>query len=105
MYVKDLNECGIASEQIGVLGIPKYYIPNIDETNDYWNIKGISQNFNAKSVISVYDCYGKPLYQFQPLSSGWNGIYNGKLMPSDDYWYSVDLEDGRNVKGHFSLKR
>lgn len=105
VYVRDLNECGIASEQISVLGIPKYFTPNNDGTNDYWNIKGISQNFNAKSVISVYDRYGKLLYQFQPLSSGWNGIYNGKLMPSDDYWYSVELQDGRTAKGHFSLKR
>jgi gliding motility-associated-like protein len=26
-------------------------------------------------------------------------------LPSDDYWYTIKLEDGREAKGHFSLKR
>ncbi|WP_238566942.1 hypothetical protein [Nonlabens sp. Asnod3-H03] len=26
-------------------------------------------------------------------------------MPSSDYWYLVELSDGRSFKGHFALKR
>ncbi|MFY8008978.1 MAG: hypothetical protein ACOVNW_04730 [Flavobacterium sp.] len=26
-------------------------------------------------------------------------------MPADDYWYSIQFEDGRSAKGHFTLKR
>jgi len=35
----------------------------------------------------------------------WDGIYNGKLMPSTDYWFKLIFEDGRNKVGHFTLKR
>lgn len=24
-------------------------------------------------------------------SKGWNGTYNGKTLPSDDYWYNITL--------------
>ena len=37
------------------------------------------------------------------------GIYNGEILPSDDYWFSIDVTDNENLtktyKGHFSLIR
>jgi gliding motility-associated-like protein len=105
IYVKDNNGCGIAQEDISLLGIPKYFTPNADGYNDYWNIKGVSANYNAKTTIHIFDRYGKLLKQISPLSKGWDGTYNGKSMSSSDYWYVINLEDGRTFKGHFSLKR
>ncbi|WP_425287319.1 T9SS type B sorting domain-containing protein [Lutimonas vermicola] len=32
-------------------------------------------------------------------------MFNGKPLPWSDYWYSVQLEDGRIHTGHFSLIR
>jgi gliding motility-associated-like protein len=40
-----------------------------------------------------------------PLGDGWNGFYIGIPLPSTDYWYRIELEDGRILKGHFSLIR
>ncbi|MEP2747643.1 T9SS type B sorting domain-containing protein [Nonlabens ulvanivorans] len=37
--------------------------------------------------------------------NGFYGTYNGNPMPSSDYWYLVELSDGRSFKGHFALKR
>jgi gliding motility-associated-like protein len=37
-------------------------------------------------------------------SDGWDGTFNGNPLPSDDYWYTAKLQDGRETKGHFSLK-
>ena len=105
VYVKDLNRCGTIDKEVSVLGIPKFFTPNGDGYNDFWNIKGFNTNNNAKAVIAVFDRYGKLLKQFSPLSLGWDGTHNGSLMPSTDYWYLIELEDGRTVKGHFSLKR
>lgn len=105
VYVKDLNGCGVATEEISVLGIPNYFTPNNDGYNDYWNIKGINSRLNAETIIYIFDRYGKLVKQISPLSQGWDGTFNGNQMPSSDYWYSVLLEDGRVVKGHFSLKR
>lgn len=105
VYVKDLNRCGTRSKDVSVLGIPKFFTPNGDGYNDHWNIKGFNININSKAVITVFDRYGKLLKQFNPLSQGWDGAYNGNIMPSTDYWFTVQLEDGRMIKGHFSLKR
>ncbi len=103
-FVRDINNCGIVSQKINVIGAPKYFTPNADGTNDFWNIKGI----NAKNVFSnvvVYDKYGKLLKQFAVNSLGWDGKFNEQILPADDYWYVVELQDGRIAKGHFSLKR
>ena len=105
VYVKDINGCGIEKEEISVLGIPKYFTPNGDGFNDYWNVKGINRRLNAKTIISIFDRYGKLITQIKPLTPGWDGTCNGNQMPSSDYWYAVQLEDGRILKGHFSLKR
>ncbi|WP_396188420.1 T9SS type B sorting domain-containing protein [Flavobacterium sp.] len=105
VYIKDLKGCGITQKEVSVLGIPKYFTPNGDGYNDYWNIDGVNQNFHSKSTIQIFDRYGKLLKQFNSLGHGWDGNYNNQPMPSEDYWFTINLEDGRNIKGHFTLKR
>ena len=105
LFINDINGCGTISKTISVIGVPKYFTPNNDTYNDYWNVKGINQNFNANSTIYIFDRYGKLLKQLLPTSQGWDGTFNGIQLPSDDYWYTIKLEDGRQAKGHFSLKR
>jgi len=61
---------------------------------------------NCGQSIYIYDRYGKLIKQWVPSSSeGWDGTFNGSPLPGDDYWYTLKLEDGREAKGHFSLKR
>lgn len=105
VFINDKNGCGLVSQTIAVIGIPKFFTPNNDGYNDYWNIKGVSAVFNSKSTIYIFDRYGKLLKHIIPSSQGWDGTFNGFLLPTDDYWYTLKLEDGREAKGHFSLKR
>lgn len=105
IYVRDKKGCGSTTKEISILGIPDYFTPNGDGYNDYWNIKGINIRFNPNTIIYIFDRFGKLVKQISPLGQGWDGTFNGNQMPSSDYWYSVQLEDGRVVKGHFSLKR
>ncbi len=105
VYVKDKNGCGIVPKEVSVLGIPNYFTPNNDGYNDYWNIDGVNQNFNATSTIHIFDRHGKLLKQISPLSQGWDGKFNGQNVPSEDYWYVIKLQDDRILKGHFTLKR
>ncbi|WP_166426953.1 T9SS type B sorting domain-containing protein [Flavobacterium psychrotolerans] len=106
VYVKDLNGCGIVGPlEISVLGIPKFFTPNNDGSNDTWNIKGINKNFNANTNIQIFDRYGKLIKQLNAINEGWDGNYNGNILPSDDYWFVITLENNKIVKGHFSLKR
>jgi gliding motility-associated-like protein len=105
LYVHDKNGCGTVSKTIAVLGIPKFFTPNDDGYNDYWNLQGANEMFNSGAKILIFDRYGKLIKQIATSSDGWNGTYSGSPMPADDYWYTIKLEDGREAKGHFSLKR
>ncbi|HLF52017.1 T9SS type B sorting domain-containing protein [Flavobacterium sp.] len=105
VFVKDLNDCGMVSQIISVIGAPPYFTPNGDGFNDTWNIKGVSTEFNYNSTIYIFDRYGKLLKQIGTTGNGWDGTLNDQPMPSADYWYAVYLEDGRIAKGHFALKR
>lgn len=105
IYVKDLNGCGVEKREVALLGIPNFFTPNNDGANDYWNIKGVNTSFNTNTIIHIFDRYGKLVKQISPLTQGWDGTFNGQQMPASDYWYSIQLEDSRVVKGHFTLKR
>lgn len=105
LYVNDKNNCGKISKTIAVLGIPKFFTPNNDGHNDYWNIQGANETLNSGAKILIFDRFGKLIKQISSTSNGWDGTYTGSPMPADDYWYTIKLEDGREVKGHFSLKR
>ena len=85
--------------------IPNTFTPNGDGYHDTWNIKGANSEFYSKSIIHIFDRFGKLIKQIKPIGPGWDGTYNGQLAPSDDYWYSIQFDDGRSAKGHFSLKR
>lgn len=103
IFARDKNGCGISQVSIPVIGAPKFFTPNNDGQNDFWQVDGIQSQPNSK--IFIFDRYGKVLAEISPVSEGWDGSYNNRLMPSNDYWYIVNLEDGRSVKGSFSLIR
>lgn len=105
VYVYSTKGCGTTPEKISVLEIPKFFTPNQDGVNDTWNIIGMNASFYANSKIYIFDRFGKLLADVDPKSPGWTGIYNGYNLPSTDYWYLVTLENGRTVRGHFSLVR
>lgn len=105
VYIKDLNGCGITEKTIAVLGAPKFFTPNNDGHNDTWNVEGVSADFYSRSIIYIFDRYGKLIKQISPSGSGWDGTFQGNPLPADDYWYTAKFDDGREAKGHFSLKR
>jgi len=105
IYIRDKNNCGIAEIDVSVIGYKKFFTPNGDGIHDTWKVLGIRADFQPKTKVYIFDRYGKLLKELDPLSKGWNGTFNGKPMPSTDYWFSVLLQDGREFKSHFSLVR
>ncbi|WP_298487694.1 T9SS type B sorting domain-containing protein [uncultured Maribacter sp.] len=105
LYVRDKYGCGTVDLKISVIGHQKFFTPNNDSINDYWQIKGINSQFQPNSVIYIFNRYGNLITQISPNSTGWDGTANGRPMPATDYWFKVNLEDGRVFKGHFALKR
>ena len=106
IYVRDNKGCGLLlSNTIQTITYINYFTPNGDGYNDSWNIY---LPIEYEAVITIYDRYGKLLKQISPETSGWDGIFNGELMPSTDYWFKVEYtEDNtrKEFKSHFSLKR
>jgi|694.fasta_scaffold41034_5 gliding motility-associated-like protein len=103
VYVRDKNGCGIKEQEIFLLMYPKFFTPNGDGFNDNWQIKLSTTEPNMD--ITIFDRYGKLITNFKGTSFGWDGIHNGKLVPSDDYWFVVKRQNGKEYKGHFTLKR
>ena len=104
VYVRDKNDCGTVKKNISVIGFPKFFTPNGDGYNDRWHVYGINTPNQVNSEVYIFDRYGKLLIQLNPLGDGWDGTYNGAIMPTSDYWFYVKLKDGRLFKGHFTLK-
>ena len=105
IYVRDKNNCGLTEIESSILGHMKFFSPNGDGVNDYWNVLGVNENFQPKTRVYIYDRRGKLLKDLSPLSKGWDGTYNGLSLPQDDYWFSVYFENGKSYSGHFSLLR
>lgn len=104
VFVRDV-ECGelVFSEELFLLYYDKFFTPNSDGFNDYWQI------FNSKREtglrIRIYDRYGKLIAIIDPQGIGWDGTYNGVDVPSSDYWFRVERPSGKTYNGHFTLKR
>jgi gliding motility-associated-like protein len=100
--------CGVVSiEGVQIIDYPHYFTPNGDGYHDTWNIKGL-ENFADATKIYIFDRYGKLLKQISSQSDGWDGTFNGQLMPSTDYWFKVEYPEAgvmKEFKAHFSLKR
>jgi len=106
--VRDIYGCGITtSAAFRLIGYPRFFTPNADGYNDTWNV--INDPQASISKVLIYDRYGKLIKQLDPKGRGWDGTFNGQVMPADDYWFAVDLRDKNTgviseFTGHFTLK-
>ena len=121
LYVKDTYGCK-SSDKFKVdpaeIKPEKYFTPNKDGINETWDV--LNLNTYSSYIVEIFDRHGKRLFVQRVGSfntgapntvdeaefTGWKGEYNGELMPSDDYWYLITVEDIRKqYTGHFTLKR
>lgn len=110
VVINDKNGCGITDPiEFLVVGYPKFFTPNSDGVHDNWNVYGVEELVNP--VVYIFDRYGKLLKQID-VNIGWDGTFNGRDMPSSDYWFRLDYERddegvlvATSVRRHFSLVR
>ncbi|WP_136480938.1 T9SS type B sorting domain-containing protein [Cognatitamlana onchidii] len=106
--VTDANGCVSAVkgyfEYIDVC-ISNYFTPNGDGTIDEWG-PGCTTQYEDL-IVRVFDRYGRQI-KLLHVNEKWDGTYNGKALPSGDYWYILKLndpKDDREFIGHFTLYR
>lgn len=101
------------SVDIMILGYPKYFTPNGDMVHDTWNLIN-PEDQPIPALVYIFDRNGKLLKQLNPTGAGWDGTYNGSLMPSSQYWFKVEFNEQadrdvtrsrRVFSGSFSLIR
>lgn len=101
------NICPDMQIKFTALSYPKFFTPNNDGINDYWNIKDLENN--PEAVIHVYDRFGLLVTQFKASEQGWNGFYkNGKNSLANSYWFKVNFlfkEELTDFHAYFSLER
>lgn len=106
--VVDANGCiaevELPFEFTGMLEIPNFFTPDGDNMNDVWEPR--NREFFDDVEVKIYDRYGRVVAVLDKVS-GWDGTYEGKEVPSGDYWYVVNALAKRETRyvGHFTLYR
>ena len=110
VFMRDLNGCGVVTEEIAVVGYFAYFSPNGDGINDSWHIEGME--YLNEPMISIYNRYGKLIKQLNANDSGWDGTFSGQQMPESDYWFKLSYLDDNGTRlvdkflqKNFSLRR
>ena len=108
IQVTDQNGCvavaTIPFEFTGMLEIPNFFTPDGDGNNDVWFPR--NREFFPDIEVIIYDRYGRVVARLNQVSA-WDGNYEGKAVPSGDYWYEVNQNDKDKNRyiGHFTLYR
>ncbi len=109
LYVRDKNGCGIVEEgfiqDLTVEGFPKFFTPNGDDRNEFWQFIQPEGDPIIFESIRIYDRYGTFLAQIDQNSNGWDGTFNGRPLPAGGYWFRAVDDMAREVQGFFTLKR
>ncbi|CAM1349577.1 T9SS type B sorting domain-containing protein [Tenacibaculum crassostreae] len=109
--IRDRNGCGIVtSNQISTIYFQRHFTPNGDGKNDTWRVLGVDNDYYQLVKVQIFDRHGKLINEITDKNHpGWNGIYNGTILPTNDYWYNAELLDInkkiRKKTGHFTLLR
>lgn len=101
--IREKNNCGEATFDFTVIIIPNFFTPNGDTFNDFFSMEGFQ--FINNTTLAIFDRYGKLITYLNKKNPTWDGTLLGKTMPATDYWYTAILQDGTELRGHFSLIR
>ncbi|MFV0247998.1 MAG: T9SS type B sorting domain-containing protein, partial [Tenacibaculum sp.] len=110
IVVKDSRGCQTASvirgEYISI-EVPNIFTPDGDGVNDYWYPINVEDYHDVR--VFIYDRYARMINTFEGMHQGWDGTYQGKELPSGDYWYTISFKElsgeQKRFMGHFTLYR
>ncbi|HMB65050.1 MAG TPA: T9SS type B sorting domain-containing protein [Eudoraea sp.] len=108
VMVVDQNGCvaviSIPFDFTGMLEIPNFFTPDGDNNNDVWFPR--NRDYFPNIEVIIYDRYGRVVARLDQVSN-WDGDYDGRPVPSGDYWYVVNANDKSRQQyvGHFTLYR
>jgi gliding motility-associated-like protein len=97
--VTDINGCQstdtIFVEVLPDIDVTSGFTPNGDGVNDRWIIENIE--LFPSMVVHVYNRWGAEVFESQGYNANiaWDGTYDGSVLPSGTYYYTIELNDSR----------
>ncbi|MFT3910490.1 MAG: PKD domain-containing protein [Ferruginibacter sp.] len=89
-----------------LLDVPNAFTPGRFGTNGVVGVKGYGI---GKMDWKIYNRWGQLVYHSNNRKQSWNGMYKGKLLPTDVYAYTLDVifTDGKKLRktGDITLLR
>lgn len=108
----DVNGCQSSDtvfvEVLPDLEVTSGFTPNGDGANDTWIIDNIE--LFPSMVVHVFNRWGVEVFESQGYNSqiAWDGTYNGSVLPSGTYYFTIELNDPRfpdPITGPLTLHR
>jgi len=112
LVINDENMCEydttfiIRSEQDFCFDIPSAFTPNNDGRNDKWVLE--LNDLYPYAEIEIFDRRGKRIFFSRGYeeSQYWDGTFNGKELPMDNYYYIIYLRNGTSrISGTVTILR
>jgi gliding motility-associated-like protein len=89
-----------------VVFVPSAFSPDGDGHNDVLMVNG---NNITELTIKIFNRWGQKVFESIDQNMGWDGYYNGKLLPPDVYGYFMECTCDDNssalLKGNITLLR
>ena len=102
--VTDNGGCTISTEAVALvdddtecINIPNAFTPNQDGVNDTWIIDNIE--LFPWALIQVFNRWGQLVFEGKGGGEPWDGTWNGNIVPTGSYVYTVDLFNGTKYCG------
>jgi len=102
------NECD-SVERFAVLEVedcsifvPNVITPNGDGFNEVFLIGNIE--YFDKVSIAIFNRWGNKLFEQENYDNSWDGVGpSGKVLPDGTYFYTVELDGGKVIRGTISI--
>jgi gliding motility-associated-like protein len=93
-----------SEESVVSLEIPTGFTPNGDLVNDTWSISPTGAEQLEEATVRIYTRTGLLVFEADDLTQPWDGLYNGKVLPADVYYYTVDFKNDQIQSSSTPLK-
>lgn len=115
LIVIDENGCAdTITRPVNVISDIVFYAPNTftpddDEFNQTWNFVISGIDFNNLE-LNIYNRWGELIWENHDASVGWDGTYQGRIVPVGTYIWTLDVKEVYSdrklrFKGHITLLR
>lgn len=78
------------------LFIPNSFTPNGDGRNDVWMIENLY--LYPDCTVRIFNRWGNLVFDSKGYNDPWDGTKAGNALPSDTYYYVIDINNGTTPK-------